>query len=94
MGFRCESELPISSSPDTLELTWHGHKVGMALAKGAGAQSIPKAQLAGQDMVSASSQHVCGMVRATRATSQASAPTLVPRAELPSWQQPCSASQV
>lgn len=42
MGFRCEWELPVASSPDMLDLTSHGRKAAIDLAKGAGAQSIPK----------------------------------------------------
>ena len=49
MGFRCESELLISSSPDTSDLTSYGHKAGTDLAKGAGAQSIPKGTPAHQE---------------------------------------------
>lgn len=37
MGFRCEPELPISSSLDISDLTSSGHKAGVALAEGAGA---------------------------------------------------------
>lgn len=83
MGFRSELELPISSSPDTSDLTSPGRKAGTDVAEGAGAQSIPTATSGhhGGDTGLDCSQHVCLMIRATTGTSQASAPTLVAGAE-------------
>lgn len=65
MGFRCEPELPISSSLDISDLTLSGREAGVALAEGAGAQSTPRAHLGGADAGLGWSQHVCVMVRAT-----------------------------
>lgn len=47
MGFRCEPELPISSSLNVSDLTLSGREAGVALAEGAGAQSTPRAHLEG-----------------------------------------------
>lgn len=58
-GFRCEPELPISSSPSMSDLTSYGCKVGTDLAEGAGAQSIPTDTLGHQEGWRLQPAHVC-----------------------------------